>query len=197
MNNQLKAILAGAFILLVTLLLLSKCSSCRDQRQEIAQTPPPEQPVPPQPEEEPEQEPEQDVADIGGTGDLKIVLTWEYPGDIDIHVTQPSGHVIYYGDKIDPRTGGNLDVDNMDGGRPGRPAAENVYWPQPPSGRYHVMVKFFGSRVGGENGGPVKVTVFNNGERSEYEVNLNTVGQEVDVVDIDYTPRSQNQQMQR
>lgn len=191
MNNQLKACIAGAFILLITLLLLSKCTRCRDERQPepIAQAPV-EQPVVEEPVEEPPVEDPNDAANIGGTGDLKIVLTWEFPGDIDIHVTQPNGNTINFRNKNDYRTGGNLDVDNLEGGRPGAPAAENVYWSNPPAGRYHVMVKFYSDRLGGENGGTVMVTVFNNGERTEYPVTLNRVGQEVDVVDIDYQPRA-------
>ncbi len=190
MNDRLKACLAGAFILLITLLLLSKCSSCRDRREYAVVEPPAdtvavvEDSVPQDPEDEPV-----DVEDIGGNGDLKIVLTWEFPGDIDIHVTQPTGTIINFMNKIDMSTGGNLDVDNLQGGSPGRPAAENVYWPHPPQGLYRVEVKFYGDRPGGENGGNVLVTVFNNGQRSEYPVTLHYVGQQVHVVDIDYRPR--------
>lgn len=192
MNDRMKATLAGAFILLIVLLLLSKCSSCRHQ--------PEPEPEPlviveeevVEPEPEPEPEPPVDEENIGGYGDLKIVLTWEFPGDIDVHVTQPNGTVINYMNKIDRRTGGNLDVDDLQGGSPGNPAAENVYWENPPQGRYSVMVKFYSERSGGENGGPVKITVFNNGERTEYPVTLRRVGQEVHVVDIDYVPRREN-----
>ncbi len=195
MNNQLKACIAGAFILLVTLLLLSKCTRCRDERTPepppIAQQPVADPPVIEEPPvEEPPAEDPTDAANIGGTGDLKIVLTWEFPGDIDIHVTEPNGVTINFMNKNDYQTGGNLDVDNLQGGSPGHPAAENVYWQRPPAGRYHVMVKFFSERSGGENGGTVMVTVFNNGERTEYPVTLRSVGQEVSVVDIDYQPRA-------
>lgn len=196
MNNQLKACLAGAFILLVTLLLLSKCTRCRDERQpdppQTAQTPPPQPPAVEQPvvEDPPVVDDPNDAANIGGSGDLKIVLTWEFPGDIDIHVTEPNGNTINFRNKRDYQTGGELDVDNLEGGLPGLPAAENVYWSNPPAGRYHVMVKFYSERAGGERGGTVTVTVFNNGERTEYPVTLNYVGLEVGVVDIDYRPRN-------
>lgn len=182
MNNQLKACLAGAFILLITLLLLSKCTRCRDERPpEVAVAAP--APAPPQ-----QTDNLPDVSDIGGTGDLKITLTWEFPGDIDVHVTEPSGEVINFMNKNDYETGGNLDVDNLQGGSPGNPAAENVYWPHPPAGRYHVMVKYYGERQGVTQG-TVNVTVINNGQRSDYRIHLDQVGQEVDVVDIDYRPR--------
>lgn len=70
MNNYLKAYLAGAFILLIALLLLS---TCRHNRGEA--------PVRPE--------------DVGGDGDIKITLLWDFPGDLDLHVMQPNGEEIW------------------------------------------------------------------------------------------------------
>ena len=195
MNNQLKGVLVGAFILLITLLLLSKCHSCRGEGRETAYEEPAEEVVVEEPAVEPEPEPEPeptmpDAEDIGGTGDLKVVLQWDFPDDMDLSVVEPGGNRINYINKRNRRTGGFLDVDNLDGGSPGNPAAENIYWSNPPAGTYRVFVTFFSDRVGGENGGDVLVTVFNNGERSEYTVHLSHTGQTEHVVDVEFSPQN-------
>ena len=33
---------------------------------------------------------------VGESGQLKITLLWDFPGDIDLHVEQPNGREIYY-----------------------------------------------------------------------------------------------------
>lgn len=77
---------------------------------------------------------------IGNTGDLKITLLWNFQGDIDLHVIEPNGVELFYASKRDPYTGGFLDVDNRIGGMN---SAENIYWENPPKGRYKVFLVYF------------------------------------------------------
>jgi hypothetical protein len=78
-----------------------------------------------------------------GTGDVQITLTWHAEADIDLHVFDPSGEEIYYGNLV-AASGGQLDRDNLCAnfimGRP-----ENVFWPSgaAPSGTYRVVVDYF------------------------------------------------------
>lgn len=70
-----------------------------------------------------------------GTGSLQITLSWTNGTDQDLHVTDPSGEIIYYANKTSS-TGGQLDRDDTDGYGP-----ENIYWLQnAPDGEYKVQV---------------------------------------------------------
>lgn len=65
-----------------------------------------------------------------GTGDIQATLRWNNLNDLDLHVTDPSGNEIFFGNKSSP-TGGLLDVDNnagCDESMSDRPV-ENIYWP--------------------------------------------------------------------
>lgn len=76
-----------------------------------------------------------------GTGTLGFTLTWDRPGDVDLHVLTPAGHDIHYAGR--QADGGELDHDDTSGTGP-----ENVFWSgAPPPGRYLVCVT--GYRVGG------------------------------------------------
>ena len=90
---------------------------------------------------EPVEDPDaiEQAQEIGGSGALKITLLWDFVGDIDLHVYEPNGfHIYYKGDhKKDLETGGELDQDNIPGG-PG--SAENIFWTNPPSGKYIVNI---------------------------------------------------------
>lgn len=157
MNGRLKGILAGVFILLIVLLLLSKCSSCRNNAP--------------------------DHEDFG-TGPIQVTIDWDFPGDIDLHVIQPDGQEIYFANsRARGRHGGHLDHDEIEGGRG---SAENVYWSNPATGRYIVKVKYYSVNEDAPNGGNVLVTVKLNGEQTRYNVNMTTQNQEVEVAAIDY-----------
>ncbi len=173
MHNVLKGLLAGAFILLICLLLLTRCHSCIGPEEEAVV-----------PEEEIE---DFDANDYGGNGVLKVTMAWEFPSDIDLHVIEPGGNEIYFANRRS-RTSGYLDTDNLDGGSHGHPAVENVFWETAPAGRYVVKVKYFGTREGGRNGGPVLVVIQVNGQETRHTVNLTHEGQEVVVDTIDYQP---------
>lgn len=112
----------------------------------------------------------------GMSGDLKITLLWDFPGDIDLHVMQPNGKEIYFKEKIDASTGGTLDIDNVDGG-PG--SAENVAWSNPPSGEYKVSLHYyqpsFHSNITGQ--GVCSVVIFQHGrEPRTFRVPMKRVG---------------------
>ena len=81
-----------------------------------------------------------EARNTGQTGDLKVTLLWDFYGDIDLHVMQPTGFEIYYSHPQDAVTGGALDVDNREGGEG---SAENIFWPNPPKGKYQVYLHFF------------------------------------------------------
>ncbi len=80
-----------------------------------------------------------------GTGDVRVTLTWDTGADLDVHVTDPAGEEIFFGNRRSA-SGGELDVDANAGCSSG-PAVENVFWPtgEAPTGVYRVSVHQFSS----------------------------------------------------
>lgn len=81
-----------------------------------------------------------------GTGDVQVTLSWDVNSDVDLHVVEPGGDELYYGDESSA-SGGKLDLDSnaacsIDGVR-----NENVTWPvgQAPRGTYTVRVDYWDS----------------------------------------------------
>jgi hypothetical protein len=74
-------------------------------------------------------------------GDVEISLNWGTPTDLDLHVVEPSGEEIYYGNKTSA-TGGMLDLDSNAGCDIDGIEAEHVTWPgvPQPTGTYEVIV---------------------------------------------------------
>lgn len=157
MQNQLKAVLAGSFILLIMLLMLQMCKhDSSDDAVERAE-------------------------EIGGTGDIKVTLMWDFMGDVDLHVEQPAGDELYY---LNMRTGGGvLDVDNRTGGTG---SAENAYWRNPAHGRYKIRVVMYAMSAECPTGGTVKVVIKVNDNREQYTVPLTYQGEDVTVAEINY-----------
>lgn len=118
---------------------------------------------------------------VGSTGALKVTLLWNFHADIDLHVKQPSGKVIYYKEKQDSSSGGYLDVDNREGGNG---AAENIFWNKPPKGQYMIALNYYGeSQSGKTEYGTCTVVVFQEGrEPVVYNVNMSTLNEFKDVV---------------
>lgn len=82
--------------------------------------------------------------------DVKIVLTWDTPTDVDLWVIDPKGEKCYYGNRA-TSSGGNLDVDIIDGYGP-----ETFTMAAGMPGEYSVQVQYYGS-----NGAPItNVTVY-------------------------------------
>ncbi len=75
-----------------------------------------------------------------GNGLLRFTLTWDTPGDLDLHVVPPCGQEISF--RATSACGGRLDRDDIPGTGP-----ENVFWSAAPaSGPYHICVNPYGSR---------------------------------------------------
>jgi hypothetical protein len=82
------------------------------------------------------------VKRAGGKTDAKcrVSLNWFNTDDLDIHVREPNGNHIYFGNKC-----GKLDVD-MNISRPVRDAVENVVWDSLQNGWYKVVVENYTKR---------------------------------------------------
>ena len=84
-----------------------------------------------------------------GSGDIQFTLKWQNLTDYDLHVIDPDGVHIYYGNRTPANSDGELDIDaypacgnNVD---PGNPAVENIFWPDglAPDGTYQVYVVLY------------------------------------------------------
>ncbi len=85
-------------------------------------------------------------------GDLVVTLTWDSESDLDLHVVDPLGNEIYYGDPssapfgvaqadADAGSYGTLDFDSNAGCVIDGLRREDVVWPgPPPTGSYQVRV---------------------------------------------------------
>ncbi len=82
-------------------------------------------------------------------GVLRVSLAWHNYDDLDLHLVEPSGYEIYYGNKysVSP-SGGKLDVDMNAGGGTTRQPVENICWSSLPKqeGKYRVVVNNFSHR---------------------------------------------------
>ena len=83
-----------------------------------------------------------------GTGDVQVSVSWSDSSDVDLHVIDPSGEEIYYGNQTSA-SGGNLDLDsNAACGRNSDntfKSNENVVWPTGggASGTYTVRLDYW------------------------------------------------------
>ena len=130
-----------------------------------------------------EQDIEQAIA-VGNSGDLKVTLLWDFPGDIDLHIIQPNSKEINYMRSRDSRMGGYLDVDNTAGGVG---SAENIYYESPKPGQYEIYLKYYSSSSSsGEAGaGTCRVVVFQNGhEAKTYSIGMSEVGTTANVTTV-------------
>lgn len=179
--KALKIVLGIIYPILIILLLLLGLKKCDNPQQEPEEPVNPVNPTPP-----PHQNDSNDVRraeNVGASGDLKITLLWDFGGDIDLHVVQPSGREIYFGNKRDSRSGATLDTDNQHGGHG---AAENIYWQHPPKGRYEVALHYYDHGDGRpEQSGTCRVIVFQKGqEPKEYKVSMSQPDQMENVTTI-------------
>ena len=177
---------------LIILLLLNNCNGC-SREETSSPSPPPSIPpmdsiqTPPVPESDDVEidttatEVVRQAESIGSTGALKVTLLWNFHADIDLHVKQPNGKVIYHREKKDTSTGGYLDVDNREGGNG---AAENIFWNEPPIGQYMVALNYFGkSESGKSESGTCTIVVFQEGsEPVAYNVNMSTLNEFKNIV---------------
>ncbi len=80
-----------------------------------------------------------------GTGKLQVSLSWDQPNDVDLHLVEPTGEEIYYGN---PRSsaGGYLDLDSNAACAIDSVNNENITYPDSvtlPAGTYIVRVDFW------------------------------------------------------
>jgi uncharacterized protein DUF6777 len=79
-----------------------------------------------------------------GTGDVQVTLLWNSGADLDLHVTDPQGSEIYFGQPTSP-SGGQIDHDDTAGCGTRGTHVENIFWPEgtAPSGSYEAFVSNF------------------------------------------------------
>lgn len=132
-------------------------------------------------EQEPDEALVNEAREVGNSGDLKITLLWDFPGDIDLHVVQPSGREICYLAKTDSESGGSLDVDNRAGGAG---SAENIFWQNPPSGQYNVYIHYYqpSSATREEGSGYCNVVLMRKDHQPvTFRAPMSSVGQRADI----------------
>ena len=78
-----------------------------------------------------------------GSGDVQVTLRWDNPVDLDLHVFDPSGEEIWFGN-TSSASGGQLDVD-ANAQCDSSYLVENTHWPTgaAPFGTYEVYVRYY------------------------------------------------------
>lgn len=101
-------------------------------------------------------------------GFMRCSLHWFNYDDLDLHVTEPGGNEIYFGDKRG-RSGGTLDVDMNAGSGTSRDAVENIVWSNPSellNGKYTVRVHNYCKRESVDFGFELDIEI--NGELHKF-----------------------------
>lgn len=124
------------------------------------------------------------VKQAGGNvdGELRVSLSWFNHDDLDLHVIEPSGNHIYYGNKSN-----KLDVDMNAGGNMSRNPVENVIFVNNPiEGNYQVKVNNFAKREATSKG--FEVQIESKGEIFDFEFE-NSPGDRltIDVINFNYS----------
>jgi hypothetical protein len=84
-------------------------------------------------------------------GQLQVTLSFDQPNDLDLHLIEPNGNVIYFGNPISS-TGGYLDLDANANCQMDSVNIENIIYNDSvliPLGTYKVYVKYFAQCVYG------------------------------------------------
>ncbi len=136
------------------------------------------------------------VQDAGGqydNVDVRVTLAWDNRNDLDLHVTTPSGEVIFYGERTS-KCGGELDVDRNVRGETTTPV-ENVRWAKgtAPAGRYRVVVQNYAFHERKKTPTPFRVEVEVGGELLYEERVISPKGEtgersDVRVLEFEFTP---------
>ena len=76
--------------------------------------------------------------------DVAAVVSWSVPSDVDLHVLDPNGYEVYFGQTSSPE-GGKLDIDSNAACDIDNVDREIISWPQgtAPHGTYKVWVEYF------------------------------------------------------
>lgn len=134
----------------------------------------------------------ENVKSAGGNVDgvLRFSIQWNdedsNPNDFDAHCLEPNRHEIFFGDKVNRRTGGELDVDIIHPTR-GKPAVENITWADKrrmDRGVYKFFVNCYSNR-GGRSG--FKAEIEFDGQIFSFDYNhALTQGENVYVADVEF-----------
>jgi len=79
-------------------------------------------------------------------GGVQVTLSWYSTADLDLHVVEPNGTEIYYGNTTDPSTGGTyaLDANSDCTANVSNTPKETVTWANPPpSGTYTIKAVYY------------------------------------------------------
>ncbi|HJQ19999.1 MAG TPA: hypothetical protein VJ867_06600 [Gemmatimonadaceae bacterium] len=81
-----------------------------------------------------------------GTGDIQVSVSWNTATDVDLHLLEPGGEEIFYGND-QSAAGGSLDLDSNAGCSIDNKNNENITYPNvtPPHGTYTVRVDYWDS----------------------------------------------------
>ena len=81
-----------------------------------------------------------------GTGEIQVSVSWDVESDVDLHLVEPNGEDIYYGNDLSA-SGGALDLDSNAGCSIDGKKNENITWPSrtPPRGTYIVRLDYWDS----------------------------------------------------
>jgi hypothetical protein len=103
----------------------------------------------------------------GSTGNVQVNVSWNTATDVDLHVVDPTGQEIYYGN-TQSNNGGSLDVDSNAGCSIDNRNSENIRWgSSAPNGQYIVRVDYWSAcNVSGTT--TYTVVVNNGGQRSQF-----------------------------
>jgi uncharacterized protein YfaP (DUF2135 family) len=79
-----------------------------------------------------------------GTGDVQVSVAWTGESDVDLHVFDPSGEEVYFGN-LESASGGTLDLDSNPACNIDNKNNENIVWPLngAPAGEYRVNVVYY------------------------------------------------------
>ncbi|HTE52867.1 MAG TPA: hypothetical protein VK698_18565 [Kofleriaceae bacterium] len=79
-----------------------------------------------------------------GTGEVQVSVSWDTDSDVDLHVTDPAGDEVYYGQTV-VDSSGMLDLDSNPGCNIDGVNNENITWSAAPQGDYTVRLDYFKS----------------------------------------------------
>lgn len=131
------------------------------------------------------------VKEAGGNvdGELRTSLSWSNHDDLDIHVYEPGGAHIFYGNKISYTSRGQLDVDMNAGHGTTRSPVENIIWTDKSrmrEGVYRLVVHNYSRREERDPGFAVQVEC--HGEVFDFEFRNNPKnGEYQDIATFEYT----------
>jgi uncharacterized protein YfaP (DUF2135 family) len=77
-----------------------------------------------------------------GTGELQISVSWDAASDVDLHVLDPDGDEVYFGQPT-VASGGELDLDSNAGCDIDHVNNENITWTVAPHGQYIVRLDYY------------------------------------------------------